>query len=361
MSKSKNKKRSQSASSPATPKPAAPASAAKPAPARPVALYGALGLGVIVVVGIGIWLLTRPAQTVAPAAATPVAQSATSTKQWPFGAAARCATNPNFVATFGFDEQRAALSTSERTVRGLVLIEIGANGDLSQKGRRFQHETWDDAGYLGPIARDGVGNVWAAPVPVISTLFNPTINQNDLWRADAVTGVLTKVLSLPPAAQPDETNPYGILGLALDCDTNSLYVSSVLGSTRKQENGRLYRIDLASGQVRSQLDGIDLIGMGVFNGSRGKRLYFGTARRSEIRSIALDDNGDFAGQARIDINLEGMGPRGDDKARRISFLPNNDMQVFGIEFGYNLIAPTEKQETQYRFRYDAAADTWITL
>jgi hypothetical protein len=358
MSKTKNRKRLRPAAPPAASTSTTRAPAARRAPARPIALFGALGLGVIAVVGAGIWLLTRPTQPVVPAATTPVAQTAASTKQWPFGAAARCATNPKFVATFGFDEQRAALSTSERTVRGLVLIEIGANGDLSQKGRRYQHETWDDAGYLGPIARDGLGNVWAAPVPVISTLFNPTINQNDLWRADAVSGVLTKALSLPPAAQPDETNPYGILGLALDCDTNSLYVSSVLGSTRRQENGRLYRIDLASGQVRSQLDGIDVIGMGVFNGSRGKRLYFGTARRSEIRSIALDDSGNFAGQARIDINLEGKGPRGDDKARRISFLPNNDMQVFGIEFGFNLIAPTEKQETQYRFRYDAAADTW---
>ena len=34
------------------------------------------------------------------------------------------------------------------------------------------------------------------------------------------------------------------------------------------------------------------------------------------------------------------------------------MIVFGIEFGFNLIAPTEKQETVYRFRYDAAKDAW---
>lgn len=274
------------------------------------------------------------------------------------GPAARCAANPAFVKTFGFDEKLSALSTSEREVRGLALVEIGPNGDVSRKGRTFQHPSWDDGGFLGPITRDGLGNVYAAPIPVISTFYNPTLGQNDLYRVDGVSGVLTRSLSLPPARQPDDTNPYGILGLTLDCDTNSLYVSSVLGSTRKQEHGRVYRVDLASGKVMAQIDGVDAIGLGVFNGARGKRLYFGSARRSEIRAIALDDAGNFVGQARVVVDLDGLGPRGDDKARRISFLANNAMLVFGIEFAYNLIAPTEKQETQYRFAYDAATDGW---
>jgi hypothetical protein len=35
------------------------------------------------------------------------------------------------------------------------------------------------------------------------------------------------------------------------------------------------------------------------------------------------------------------------------------MIVAGIEFSVNLIAPTEKQETIYRFIYDSKAQKWV--
>lgn len=335
-------------------KPAAPtAQPHKQRVPRAVWIAGALA-ALALVAGVVIWLAQTQAQP-APSVVEPLPQGSMRFAQGP---AARCATNPAFVKAFGFNEQLSALSTSERAVRGLALVEIGPNGDISRKGRIFQHPSWDDGGFMGPIMRDGLGNVYAAPIPVISTFYNPTLSQNDLYRVDGVTGVLTRALSLPPARTPDDTNPYGIMGLTLDCDTNSMYVSSVLGSTRKQEYGRVFRVDLASGKVMAQIDGVDAIGLGVFNGARGKRLYFGSARRSEIRAVALDDDGNFIGQPRVVIDLDGLGPRGDDKARRISFQANNSMLVYGIEFAYNLIAPTEKQETQYRFSYDAGADAW---
>ncbi len=317
-------------------------------------LFG-LGALVALVIG-GVFILQNAAPEPAPVAAVPTLDP--NAKQWTFGGAARCATNPTFVAQFGFDPQLAALSTSERTVRGLSLVEIGPNGDTSRKGKVFQHPSWRDGGYLGPISRDGRGNVYVGPVPVISTLYNPPNSQNDLYRVDAASGVLTRALTLPPMQPSDNTNPYGILGMALDCDTNSLYVSSVMGSTRKQELGRIYRVDLATNTVAATLDNVDAMGLGVFNGASGKRLYFGNTRNAEIRSVALDDSGAFRGEARAEISLDGLGPRGDDRARRITISPDNIMQVFGVEFGYNLIAPTEKQETQYRFRYDQSADKW---
>ncbi len=313
------------------------------------------------------WRAKQPAPLVAVAATAQAphtggaAGGEQGSSKYAFGGAARCATNPAFVRTFGFDPQLAALSTSERHVRGLALVEIGPRGDVSQKGRIFSHPSWSVGGHLGPISRSADGTVYVAPVPVISVYFNESSRQNDLYRVDPVTGVMTRALSLPAAQPPDETNPYGILGLALDCDTNSLYVSSVMGSTRDREVGRIFRIDLAKNSVADTFDNVDVMGIGVFNGANGKRLYVGRARNSKIESIALDDAGNFKGGLRPELSLEGMGPRGDDRARRISFSIDNVMQVQGIEFGFNLIAPTEKQETQYRFRYENAADRWVEV
>jgi hypothetical protein len=352
MSKRKNKASGHRRIDP-KPTVAAPVTTGRARPGLWLALAGA---AVLLLLGGVIWLLNRPTP---PATSSAIASPQVAGTPRVAGGTTRCQRNPEFVRTFGFDPQRAALSTNERRYQGLVLLEVGPNGDTSQKGRHFQAPSWRDAGHLGPITRDGKGNLFAAPVPVISVLDNHPERQNDLWRAESVTGVLTRFVSLPPGAPWDQNNPYGILGLTLDCDTNSLYVSSVYGSNRDRQVGRIFQIDADSGVVRSTLDGIDAIGLGVYNTPGGKRLYFGSARKPEVMRVALDDSGRFLGEATRALSLEDLGPRGDDKARRISFLQNNDMQINGVEFGFNLIAPTEKQETIYRFRYDPASDTWV--
>ncbi len=262
------------------------------------------------------------------------------------GGVTACQQVPPFVRQLGFGN-KAAFSTSDRKIQGLILME----GE-----RVYQHPSWKLAGSLAPITRDGKGNTFVAPAPWIDVLENKPDEQNKVFRVDGQTQEMKQFSDLPKASQPSSQNPYGVLGLSFDCDTNSLYVSSVSGSTRNETAGRIFQIS-ADGKVLSQLEKTDAIGLSVFNSAKGKRLYFGQARTSEIWSVALDDKGNFAGEARKEISLENLGPRGDDKARRINF-SNNEMTVFGIEFGFNLIAPTEKQETIYRFRYDATKDVW---
>lgn len=269
----------------------------------------------------------------------------------PVGMVTSCQKTPAFVAQLGFSNP--ALSTSERGRAGLWVIEAQADG------RRYQHPSWAAAGFLAPIERDGEGNVYVAPAPTINTLLNPPAEQNTVWRVDAQTQQMTPFVKLPDAAPTNEQNAFGALGLAYDCETASLYVASVFGSTRTREAGRIYRVDVKTKQVAAQPDNVDAFGLRVFNSIKGKRLYYGLARRAEIWSVDLDDAGNFTGPPRREISLTGLGPRGDDKARRINFTPQNDMLVFGVEFDFNLIAPTEKQETLYRFRYDAVKDVWL--
>lgn len=273
----------------------------------------------------------------------------------PVGVVAGCQQIPSFVRNLGFGNG-VALSTSDRQLQGLILVE----GD-----RKYQHPTWKSAGSLAPIQRDAAGNVYAAPAPWIDTLENKPDEQNKVYRVDGATQEMKEFADLPKIKNPTAENPFGVLGLAFDCDTNSLYAATVSGSTRRETNGAIFQINTKTGKIVSKKEATDAIGIGVFNSGKGKRLYYGLARASEIWSIDLADDGSFTGEARREFSFAEVGARGDDKARRINFAqaPGGifEMTVFGIEFGFNLIAPTEKQETVYRYRYDVMKDAWNFL
>jgi hypothetical protein len=146
--------------------------------------------------------------------------------------------------------------------------------------------------------------------------------------------------------------------MTIDCETNSLYVSSVAGSDRQHERGRLFRIDLNSGKIAAQYEGVDAIGVGVYNTAHGKRLYFGPARVSEVRSLALDDQGNFAGGERVEFQLDAPNASGNDRARRINFDDQGQMLINGRQFDFNLIANTIQPNLLYIFRYRTIDDGW---
>jgi hypothetical protein len=264
-----------------------------------------------------------------------------------------CRSNPRFLQGRKDFTSRAYFSTSERFLRGLVLME---NADPP---RTWQHPSWSQFGWLAGIHYDEKGNVYSVPAPRINVFDNKPDEQNRVLKVDSATGEMKVLASLPAAASVNEQNPYGALGIAYDCETRLLYVSSIAGSTRSKEVGRIFALDPDTGAVKFTRSGIDAIGLHLFKIGGEKRLYFGRVRDSEIVSIAVDRSGAFVGEPRAEISLEGLGPRGDDHARRISFTPTNEMLVWGIEFNVNLVAPTEKQETQYRFRFDAASKRWV--
>lgn len=257
-----------------------------------------------------------------------------------------CQQTPPFVRQLGFGNG-AAFSTSDRKIKGLILVE----GD-----RKYQHPSWKLAGSLAPITRDGKGGTYVGPAPWIDLLANKTEDQNRVYKVDGQSQEMKAFSDLPRIGEITSQNPYGVLGLTFDCETSSIYAASTAGSTRETVNGRIFQIG-SDGKVVSMLEMTDAMGLAVFNSAKGKRLYFGMARVSEIWSVALDSDGKFNGEPRKEISFSTYGTRGDDKARRINF-SQTEMNVFGIEFDFNLIAPTEKQETVYRFRYDPAKDAW---
>jgi hypothetical protein len=262
-----------------------------------------------------------------------------------------CRRSPSFVASLALAGQ-PALATSLTNVKGLAILY--GSPDHQQV---YQHETWDDAGFLGPFITDRNGNIYTAPVPLVSLQDNPPELQNRVYRVDSDTQAMSLLVELPPAPVASGGNPFGAVGLAYDCDTESLYVTSVAGSTAKAEVGRIFQVDLRTATVAAQVDGVDAIGVGVFNGTSGKRLYYGSARRAEVDSVALDDSGAFAGEARREVALGAVVRGGRDTVRRIRF-GTTDMTFQLMDFSYSLQVAGERQEDEVTLTYDVATDAW---
>jgi hypothetical protein len=266
-----------------------------------------------------------------------------------------CKRQPAFVRSVGFNTSRSAFSTSEKTTMGLVLLEINPGGEI----KKYQHPSWRMGGWMGPIQLDPSGNCFVGPVPVINILNNPPSKQNTIYKVDGNTGEMNIFTELPAADSISNTNPYGILGFAYLCESNTLYVSTVQGSDRKQERGIVYAVDAATGEVLDKLTGIDILGMGISYSPGARTLYMGSARTSDIYAITITKEGKFKGHPSVQFSLTGLGPRGDDKVRRIRFNQYGAMLIHGVEFNFNLTAPTEKQETVYEFLWNETDQRWF--
>jgi hypothetical protein len=270
------------------------------------------------------------------------------------GVADGCRAMPAFIANTGMGMQ-VAIDTQQQGYMGLRLVQ-------PQTGKAWQHPTWDDAGHVGAFARDREGNIYVAPTPEVSLAENPPALQNRIYRIDAQTGEMALWLELPEAAPPSSSNPFGVMGLFYDCDTNSLYASSLAGSGARQVLGRIYHIDMATKTVVGQLDNTDALGVGVFNGATQKRLYFGAARSSDVYSVALGAKGNFADDLRHEFALASLPDGNSTSVRKFSFGQDQQgqflMQVKEAEFGFRLMAENNPHKRMYRFVYQAGQDSW---
>jgi hypothetical protein len=269
-----------------------------------------------------------------------------------------CKKQPAFLTKIGFDPSRSAFTTSEKRQKGIALIQINAQGDTSNGGRKFyQHPSWITAGNMGPILLDPQGNCFVAPVPVINLIDNPIAKQNTLYKVNSQSGIMEKYLELPVKDSLGVTNPYGIVGLVYLCESSIMYVSSVQGSTRATENGVIYAID-TDAKIIDKLENVDAFGIGVAYVNDGRHLYYGSARTPDIYQISLTAEGKFSGKPSLIATLSNLGVRGDDKARKIRFDKTGKMEVFALEFNYNLTAPTEKQEAKFLFSWNEEIGKW---
>ncbi|MCL4246938.1 MAG: hypothetical protein KJ065_02180 [Anaerolineae bacterium] len=308
-------------------------------------LIGGLVVVVLIAIGVVIVLLQTSASTPsAPAPAT----------NYLVGSAQSCAGDSAFVSTLGFS-QRSALDTRAKFVRGAALRELDQNGNIV---RSYEHPSWSMAGYLGSFQRDEFGNIYLVPTPFINILDNPPEKANIIYRIDSETGEMSPLVDLPPLGPLAPENPFGLLDITYDCDTHSLYASSVMGSTYGTVAGSIFQVDPQTGEVRDRLDRVDAFGIGVFNGLSGKRLYFGLARTPEIYSVALDDTGAFTDDIRLETVLTDVETFANEHASSITFHGPAQLVIKMEQFDFNLVSPTEHLTTYLSYTYNADADTW---
>jgi hypothetical protein len=265
-----------------------------------------------------------------------------------------CRTYPQFLSKTGLG-MPIAFDSRQQGYVGLRLLQPST-------GKFWADPTWDDAGHIGAFARDKAGNTYIAPTPEINLHDNPPELQNRIYKIDSQTGQMQLWLDLPAAKLPTATNPFGVMGLFYDCDTNSLYASSVAGSEPTKTLGRLYRIDLNTGKVVDQIEQVDAIGIGVFNDIQNKRLYFGSARSSDVYSLLLDKQGNFTEQVKHEFALALLPNGNSTSARKFIFTQTKteqfELAVKEAEFGFRLTAENNPIRQTYHFNYDINNNQW---
>jgi hypothetical protein len=259
-----------------------------------------------------------------------------------------CKSPPKYLPKAGFQPKRDfGFSVAESGATGLSLVQFPRNG---APYKRFSFPSWSDAGHLGAVVTDKHGNCYVIPRPFINTLRNDPKLQNIVYKVDTETGDMKPFVELPSIRPVSPDNPYGLLGLALDCESDLLYASSVLGSDRLNVSGSIYAIS-PEGKVVSTLTHVDAMGVGIGYLNGQKNLFYGNSRSSEVFRVALDQEGRFVGQPIHVLTLQHLGDRGDDKPRKIRFNTRGEMVVSGISFNFNLANSPEKLENVYNFRY----------
>lgn len=271
----------------------------------------------------------------------------------------QCKGLPPYFLKKGINPQKAYLSTSEKFLVGISLIESEQPGNPNAKIIKvIQDSSWTDKGFLGAICTDQSGNSYVLPFAKVNLLKNPLEKQNTIYKVDANTGWMSPYVQIPMDKLPGSFNPFGLLGSFYDCSTSQLIVSTVAGSSEKREIGKVCKIDIKTKEITTLIDHKDIYGLALHI-LQGKRiLYLSSARASKLYSLELDDRNNPIGSLKEEFSISGLGPRGDDKIRKIRFTSDGKMQLFTLLFYYNLTSPSEEQQNQMYFVYNPIKKNW---
>jgi len=299
---------------------------------------GHTGIGISLIVACLALLYMRQAAGANPA---PAALAAT-------GA---CARQPPFVQELTASLPGPLALATDRPMRGLALVSLDGSG------RSYQHQSWDDGGFMGAMTFDEAGNIYLAPTPRQSLADNPPSGATTLWRVDGRTGVMRPFATLPGAAS--ERNPFGVLGLSYACDLGLLFAGTVIGSTPSVERGGVVALS-TDGQIRATpVDGLDAMGVTVVRADRRYLLLAGLARRPAIVGVPLDARGHAAGPPVEIIDLTAGGATASERARKLRFA-NGELSVDLVSFNYTLQVNASGTAPLRRaiWRYDPHTRHW---
>ncbi|MEZ5030637.1 MAG: hypothetical protein R2787_04490 [Saprospiraceae bacterium] len=240
-------------------------------------------------------------------------------------------------------------------VKGFAILEG------QPEGKRLVLPEWSSAGSLGPYVLDLEGNIYVAAVPYVSLEDNPPHEQNRIYRVDTQTGHMAIWADLKAEHLPSRDNPYGVVGLAYDCESDRIFACTVAGSDPMTQRGQIVSIHRLTGDLRIEVEHLDAVGLGIYVGKGQKRLYYGSARSPAVYSFPLDRDGRVTGTQRMEVDLSTIQGAAFDCAHRIRFFTDGRMEIKGIEFGFSLQAASDARRHLYYFQYQPGQDTWSFL
>lgn len=303
---------------------------------QPLLISAALG-GAVVVAGIIAWALLSTVPRPAP----------TST--------GGCRGTPAFTANAAIVPAELGLAgqlalATDRPEKGLTLSALGTTL------LPYRHPSWDDAGFLGGIAYDQAGTIYAAPTPRLSLVDNPLSGQAMIWRVESTSAEMRPFVTVPGAAT--ERNPYGIMSLAYVCGLDRLYAGTVLGSTPTEERGGVVMINPATGAQTPILTGFDVLSVLIVETGQGYDLYAGLARRPEVMVVALDARGQVRETPRPLLDLTQAGASASERARKLQ-VADGRLLVDLVPFNYSLQSSASDVPQVRRVTWAWDARVWV--
>ena len=256
-----------------------------------------------------------------------------------------CARIPTFLYKLGI--KRPIIDLSQLRYKGIAFYY----------GPRFNKvlhkKEWEAFDALGTYTIDNLGNIYLTPNPFISikpTTFNL---QKAIYKLGSQSGELKRWLVIDDV-KPNATNPYGLISIVYDCDSNSLIASSIDRSNYKEQKGRIYKINPKTKEVKKLIKGFDALTLNILHSKSGKFLIAGSARDNGVYAFAF--NGTKLDKTPIKL-FELPNPN--SRVRKIKVLGKNKLKVEAIKFNYSLVAETnKKQRVEYIATYNPSNSSW---
>ncbi len=225
----------------------------------------------------------------------------------------------------------------------------------------YQHPTWQKAGTLGRFFIEPLGDIYVVPVPYINTYYNDFDKQNTLYKVESNTGIMDSVFRLTGWDKINNHNPFGLMGITYDCSAQSLYVSTIAGSNFDKNNGKIYKIEITNKEeliLKDSIEGINALSLAMVNIGGVKRLLYGDADVSEVRSIVLDQYGNFTKFSHTEIKLDIDHFMTSHKAVGIRFLSDTKVEIEGVYFDFTLAIPGSHEKNLYTYEWNHSSKKW---
>ena len=256
-----------------------------------------------------------------------------------------CARIPTFLYSMGI--KRPIIDLSQMHYKGIAFY-------YGPKFTKVLHKKeWERYDALGTYTIDRLGNIYLTPNPFISIRPSTFNLQKAIYKMDSKSGKLTRWMEIDDV-KPNHNNPYGLISVIYDCDTDTLIASSIDESNYKAQKGVIYQINPKNQDIVNRVEGFDALTINILHTNGSKYLIAGSARDNSVYAFTFKGSKLISTPHKL---FELPNPR--LRVRKIKVIGKNSLKLEAIKFNYSLVAETnKKQRFAYIATYNPTDSTW---